>query len=350
MLESLTIKGFRGHRERKLEKLARVNLLVGVNNAGKTAVLDALELLLRDGHPRTLAWLATRRSGDYSTNLIYREGDPLPESVRYLFFGYGDAGSASFELSSTGSPNRGLMVRWEDHSDNGAYPGAGTIDIFRNGRDQERLQTSPELAVFGGRTEATGIQRSPERVQFVTPVGATAKSMKALWDSIVGNAEEDDVLAAMQILDKRIERIVFSSDGDNDATARIFVRLKGLRDRVPLSSLGDGMRRMLGIAIRAVRARSGTLLLDEVDSGLHYSAMTNLWHWLCTYATTSNTQIFATTHNSDCINALGWLHKSNPQLTDSVAAFRLDPNEINAIRYSASELETVAEEGLEVRA
>jgi len=61
MLESLLIRGFRGHEERQLLKLARVNLLVGRNNSGKTAVLDAVELLVRDGHPRTLASLSGRR-------------------------------------------------------------------------------------------------------------------------------------------------------------------------------------------------------------------------------------------------------------------------------------------------
>ncbi|MGH9802007.1 MAG: AAA family ATPase, partial [Blastocatellia bacterium] len=42
MLSSLTIKNFRGFRELKIEPLARVNLIAGKNNVGKTGVLEAL--------------------------------------------------------------------------------------------------------------------------------------------------------------------------------------------------------------------------------------------------------------------------------------------------------------------
>ncbi len=344
MLESLTIKGFRGHEERTFKRLARVNLLVGPNNAGKTAVLDAVEMLVRNGHPRTIASLASRRAGEYASAFDYREGDPLPPAVRYLFHGYGDSGKASFELTSEGKPARVLAMSWEDRSEEGVYPEAAMIEILRDRQLKETLGVGtymPEPSVVG---------RSRERVQFVSPLGATAASLRPLWGSIVGNPDEDQVLAAMQILDDRLDRVVFSTDADNEPTPKIFVRLKGVRERVPLSSLGDGMRRMLGIAIRAVKARDGWLVLDEVDSGLHFSAMQRLWRWLINYAMESNTQIFATTHSSDCVNALGWLHRSEPALTDSTALFRLEPGQVAATRYTADELQVVAENGLEVRA
>jgi energy-coupling factor transporter ATP-binding protein EcfA2 len=344
MLGSITIKGFRGHAERTLERLVRVNLLVGPNNAGKTAMLDAVELLVRDGHPRTLASLAGRRSGEYASAFDYRDGASLPPSVRYLFYGYGESERTSFTLTSVGQPARALEVSWEDRSEEGVYPDAAVIRIRRGGQGEETLGVGA-LAVEHG-----PVQRSRERVQFVSPLGATAASLRPLWGSIVGNPDEDQVLTAMQLIDDRIERIVFSTDAEGEAAPKIFVRLKGIRERVPLSSLGDGMRRMLGIAIRAVKARDGWLLLDEVDSGLHFSAMQRLWRWLIGYAADANIQIVATTHSSDCVDALGFLHRSEPPLTASVALFRIDPGEVAAIRYSADELGVIAENGLEVRA
>ena len=44
-LDSLRIENFRCFRELKIERLARVNLLVGANGSGKTTVLEALRLL-----------------------------------------------------------------------------------------------------------------------------------------------------------------------------------------------------------------------------------------------------------------------------------------------------------------
>src|SRR5579875_3825549 len=46
MLTSLTLTNFRGFTKLEIPKLARVNLIGGVNNAGKTSILEAIYLLL----------------------------------------------------------------------------------------------------------------------------------------------------------------------------------------------------------------------------------------------------------------------------------------------------------------
>lgn len=49
MLTTLTVDGFRGLRRFELPELRRVNLLVGRNNGGKTAVLEAAGWLAQGG-------------------------------------------------------------------------------------------------------------------------------------------------------------------------------------------------------------------------------------------------------------------------------------------------------------
>jgi AAA15 family ATPase/GTPase len=43
-LQSITIHQFRGLRDLELKDLGRINLLVGINNSGKTSVLEALSI------------------------------------------------------------------------------------------------------------------------------------------------------------------------------------------------------------------------------------------------------------------------------------------------------------------
>ena len=43
--QNLTITGFRTFRELHVDRLTRVNLFVGTNNAGKTSILEAAEVL-----------------------------------------------------------------------------------------------------------------------------------------------------------------------------------------------------------------------------------------------------------------------------------------------------------------
>ena len=42
-LPSLEVQGFRGFQDLRIEKLGRVNLIVGKNNIGKSSLLEAIE-------------------------------------------------------------------------------------------------------------------------------------------------------------------------------------------------------------------------------------------------------------------------------------------------------------------
>ncbi|MYN66117.1 MAG: AAA family ATPase [Acidobacteria bacterium] len=61
MYSSIQINGYRGLDSFRMEKLGRVNLLVGMNNSGKTSILECIELLRSAGDPHVLSAIAGRR-------------------------------------------------------------------------------------------------------------------------------------------------------------------------------------------------------------------------------------------------------------------------------------------------
>ena len=77
-LDRLTIQRFRGLQDLTLDRLGRINLLVGPNNSGKTSVLEAISIFCR---PRDLrGWLdATWRREALDV------GDPFFLSVEWMF-------------------------------------------------------------------------------------------------------------------------------------------------------------------------------------------------------------------------------------------------------------------------
>ena len=82
------------------------------------------------------------------------------------------------------------------------------------------------------------------------------------------------------------------------------MRLKGLKDRVPIGSMGDGIWRMLGLALSVVQSGNGILLVDEIDTGLHHTVMEDMWRFLYGCAKRYNVQIIAATHSWDCYHSL----------------------------------------------
>jgi len=68
--------------------------------------------------------------------------------------------------------------------------------------------------------------------------------------------------------------------------------------------MGDGIWRILGITLASVKAEGGILLIDKIDTGLHFTVMENMWKLITQTAKRLDVQVFATTHNSDCRTSL----------------------------------------------
>ena len=109
------------------------------------------------------------------------------------------------------------------------------------------------------------------------------------------------------------------------------------------------MRHMLALALHLVPAQNGYLLIDEVDTGLHFSVMTKMWRMLIESAKRLNVQIFATTHSMDCIHALAEVHQQMKLTPDDLMLHRLVAGMDKTTCYTPDELVAVAEFQGEVR-
>ena len=68
-LDSLTIHQFRGLRDVELKDLGQINLFVGINNSGKTTVLEALSIYCRPRYIRNWLTIALQREQKTRLNL-----------------------------------------------------------------------------------------------------------------------------------------------------------------------------------------------------------------------------------------------------------------------------------------
>src|SRR5437016_4668437 len=93
ILDSLEIQGFRGFRHLTIERLGRVNLIVGKNSVGKSALLEALRLYAQRGSIRLIRELLEERDeirGRIRTSSNAGEIDETTLAVKYLFYGRKD--------------------------------------------------------------------------------------------------------------------------------------------------------------------------------------------------------------------------------------------------------------------
>jgi len=357
MYKTLSLHNFRGFSRYTLSDLTRINLLVGKNNAGKTSILEAIEILSYGGRASSLLRSPSRR-GEVSSE-SREPGLRAEYDIRYLFHQHRIHEGSSFEIQANNelvSPVVTCSIR---------RPESVQLEIS----DQDEPSMAYELVVKGPENEKGSVinistegilagdfrrgsipyaQLAPPAAVFLGTEGADLNILQKMWDYIVLTSEEERVIAALQIIEPKVERLAFTG-GSARWSSIAWIKLKNDEERVPLGSLGDGIRRLLSLAIYAARASGGVLLIDEIDTGLHYSTLKLMWQFITEVATRLDIQIFATTHSGDCLKALAWLNEEKPDCESIVSVYRVDRSSEQATRYSAGEIELAERQQIEVR-
>ncbi len=356
MRKTLELHRYRGFESYRLTGLTRVNLLVGMNNCGKTSILEAVELLVSGGSVSALRESAVRR-GELDDDVSYGA------DVSHVFHGHECAPGARFELSSPDSRQRlaGTILsldevgeaadRWEgmatrhrrfesEQEPVAAYglslapngPPPVVIPIAENGAFLEHLRP---------RSARGGPSRRDVRFLDFEPA-----SMPTAWNAVVTDRREPEVVEALRILLPKIDSVQFLAGRRRH---NVLVGQRNVRPRLPIGSYGDGTRRLLAVSLALVASEHGCLLIDEIDTGFHWTVMEDMWRLVVESARRSNVQVFATTHSYDCIKGLGQLVRSRPDLADSVAVQKVHRKLAQAVRIAGDEIPIAVEQDIEVR-
>lgn len=379
MLARVDIKNYRGFRSFSMDGVATVNLIVGKNNSGKTALLEAIHLLASRGNPMVLTGVVNRRN-EFIVGEDY-EG-PGPDSlIDISHFFHGHEINAGSEFSVAGTNNTPTVKVRAASTEN--MPDETLFELrelaMRGQRKLWDLDGSPVLAMeieVGGRKEDRSFlmsedgallldprrphhmrpwieeKRNGPRVIFISPDASMTEPLARMWDLVLRDKREDEVRTAMQILEPGLQDIVFQASESSRryrSRAGILVGFRDDESRVPLGSMGDGMRRLLGLSLSLLHAKSGFLLIDEIDTGFHYSVMAKMWELVVRTAATSNIQVFATTHSADCVRGLGVLCKQAPELQAMVAAHKIERDLDKSVVFSGQDVLNAVVQDIEIR-
>ena len=360
MLKTLGLRGFRGFDSYRLTDLTRVNLIVGKNNSGKTTVLEAVELLVANGRPSAFAEVARRR----------RETGSLRYGVdiSHLFSGHVCQPGTRFVLKSEQHDISATIISLDDVGED-----AERWDLMRSRARQRALDVEDETDPEFGLRIATGTERSTvlpvdqegtllyqlwpryrrngsseSPVRFLGLGSLVDASMSDTWDEVIAEGREDEIAWDMQILVPEIASIHFLT-GDRTRGNTILVGRREGGRRMPIGSYGDGLRRLLALRLALHGANHGFLLIDEIDAGLHWTVMEDVWRLLIQVAKESDVQVFATTHSYDSIRGLGALVKSRPDLAGEVSIQKVHPALERAVGFAGEEITIAVDQEIELR-
>ena len=370
LYSSIRINGYRGLDSFRMEGLGRVNLLVGTNNSGKTSILECIELLRSAGNPHVLSSIIGRRGewgyaneGDARTSIGPR---PEPLDVSHLFLNHELRGAIRIKADSDGYTaaaagwNDKVTVHIEDLSDSKLDEPDDAMSDENEGlalhlkwsdpQDDYRTLVTDEGLLLRLRRPMRMRNGSSQAVQFVRTSGMTAADVVQTYSKFKFTEKDEAIKRALRIVEPAVEDIAPIADERRflyrDAPGGVVLKLRGTTGQVPIGSMGDGMWRMLGLALSISNASGSVLLVDEIDTGLHYSVMEKMWRMISERAAALSVQVFATTHSRDCYESLAAIAKSD---AEEVTIQRIERGRGEAVRFSNQAIVAAAERNREVR-
>lgn len=359
MIKSLAIENFRSLKAIEMHDSGRITLISGRNNVGKSTILEALFLFMDHSAPDSFMKINSFRGqnvinsstiweplfnkldtdknilidvgyNDHHSILKYsKDNDYLP----YKADGLSEDLLAQFRTSTKNSYS--LLFSFSDYThmtSNYTYQEKGHFSL--NGASVLReIKTSlpgNEIRIMmPTQFINSALIRVPENV--LNGIGKMELSGK-----------KDSIISVLQELDPSIEDILTLAV---DGIIQLYIRVKG--QLIPLQYAGDGVMKLLSICLAILERKNGLVLIDELETGFHYSMYDKLWKVIDKISAESNCQIIATTHSYELILSAS----KSINATEDFVYYRMGRanEETKLYRYDHSSLIDAIEADMEVR-
>jgi len=304
----INIHQFRGFSNFSLENLGRINLLVGMNNAGKTSLLEAVSLYCRALD--SMEWFATAsRRG-----MRQPFAPPVIEALKWLFpqnrekseilikaqgcFQVREVRATFEELISS---DVSMRMETETDFENEELIHGAEIKVIRKKQQPQTETQAIDEETFRLWEKRRFMRPQKTLIEPVLPVSTImpfSHRLEQIQIKQLTEAKKKDtvehVLNLIRRIDPKIEDLeILSNDGTQSS---LYIRQADM-GLAPLNIFGEGLQRSLAIALSLSSTQNGILLIDELEAGIHTSILQAVFSWLMAACRDYNVQLIATTHS-----------------------------------------------------
>ncbi len=265
-IQNIHIKNFKCFTDFKAEGFARVNLIGGKNNVGKTAFMEACYVNLNAQDIKNFAGaLSNVKYMRENLNLLFEienNTQQFIEQSNHIFV------QSNISLSSFNIEDKEGIKKYLFKLNSYA------IEINVN-------EFSFELGYLSD-------------IKFIDNFGLTNNEIIKNYSAVQKKDKEASLNIILNEFDSSIEAFKVIDEKPQ-------CKING--KYLALTELGDGVRHLVSIVTSLYAAENGYLFIDEMDNGIHYSVLDELWHTIFELSKQLNVQVFATTHSKECIES-----------------------------------------------
>jgi len=336
MIKDIEIVKYKGFNNLKLDNLSQINIISGDNNIGKTALLEAFfiynnilfsnlniffEVFLLNSLDSFLFIAKTRdiqenRINNYLRNINIRiNSNKLKIDIKYKSI-YNFNKKEKEGLTNFNQDYHDFIVAYIDNN----------LEIF----PMDNIPTNH-------------ITNS----NYIDSSKPTNRKLVELYSNIQSKGIQHKFLTYLKLLDSDIEWIE-PQLLDDEILLRL--NLNNPERSLVSSELGEGTNRYIEILCMLLSNSNGAVFIDEIENGIHYTKLYDIWKAIIEIVQKENIQLFVTTHNLESIEALN--EASEAMEFNKIASIKLQKNRDNIIypliRNYSSFVATV-DSGMDIR-
>ncbi|EJB71602.1 AAA family ATPase [Helicobacter pylori] len=323
MIQSVRIKNFKTFKDTQIDGFTKLNIITGGNNVGKSNLLEALYCLVgKSMHPCT------------NITEIYdniRKESLKTESRNLMFYGLDTEEEIQIVTTLDNNQTLDLQIKFiasenQKIIESQIIPTAEQTQMlsqlnFTLKKNNEKIYNDhlniTKAYNFPPIPNQSGYNRQfknfdPNQLQKLLPFESAtiipsdvayrqAHMIQAVSKICSNNQLEEELNKHLNQFDNNIQSISFNTNN------QLKLKVKNIKEKVPLSVFGDGLKKYLYIVSAFMADNAKTIYIDEVENGLHFSRMKLLLRCVIDFINNNkdgNLQVFMTTHNQEFIEIL----------------------------------------------
>jgi ABC-type Mn2+/Zn2+ transport system ATPase subunit len=310
LLNSFQANNFRCFDHVELHDLRRLNIVVGRNASGKTALLEAIRLGLA-GTPAAL-WTMNNARGViiYLPQPVTREQfeavwisyfhDLIPDNpiqteccdsdgrkaTLKIYYDPKQAVTVPPQAGQVGAPVNTIIPLIFERTNFVGQQSVLRASLFPQGN--VNLENGPELGILSEFNSSTWQSNSQQAAQWFSQLS-------------IQKREAEVVGPVVREFGPLIQNLTVLSPG---AFSAVYADVQFLKEKLPLSLISAGISKIVALLSAILSRGHAVILIDEIENGIYYESFQYLWKTTLELAKVHDVQVFASTHSLECLRAL----------------------------------------------
>lgn len=306
-LKSITFSNYRGLKDLHIPAFRRINLIGGFNGVGKSTLLEGIFFLFDRRAPisliRPYAW---RQVGMAGKSVLEQYFSDQNNKEEISISAKTSAGNLVTKMTfgpiptgvSVNVPTEGKQGSGDLQQSLGSITGLN-VETSIDGIKDDAFFALPTLEGVSVNSYRLGTSNIPPAIILTPQTRNSPLENATRFSTIYKERRQLELLQILSSVNPEIKTLQLLQEGN---TSTLYAEFHD-GTLYPFPMLGDGLQTLLAITLAIMTSTGGAVLLDEFDSAIHYSILTDVWAKIANLANKYNCQIFAVTHSLECIKS-----------------------------------------------